>query len=269
MDLVAMGRPAFDLTKESDVARVVADMRPDIVINAAAHTAVDQAEKEPEATFLLNATGPGWLAREAAKAGAPIIHISTDYVFDGQKPSPYLETDPAAPMGVYGASKIEGERAVAAANPRHVITRTAWVYSPFGKNFVKTMLKLAAERDEVGVVADQQGSPTYAPDIAAALLNIAARALRGTGEDRWGVFHLAAPDHAVWADLAEATFAESRAAGGPAARVRHITTAEYPTPAERPANSRLDVAKLARIYGIRLPPWRTSLSTCVRRLVAQ
>lgn len=269
LDLVALGRPDFDLTCESDVVRVVADVKPDVVINAAAYTAVDQAESEPDAAHLLNATAAGWLAREAARAGAPILHLSTDYVFDGAKTAPYVEDDALAPLGVYGASKLAGERAVAAANPHHVIARTAWVYSPFGKNFVRTMLRLAADREELGVVADQTGNPTYAPHIAEALLMMAGQCVKHGPDDLWGIFHLVAPDEAVWADLAEAAFADSRAIGGPAARVRRITAAEYPTPARRPQNSRLDAGKLKRIYGVRLPPWRDGVKACVGRIVGE
>jgi dTDP-4-dehydrorhamnose reductase len=266
--LVALGRPDVDLTLEADVVRVVADTKPDVVINAAAYTAVDQAEKEPDAAHLLNATGPAWLAREALKLGAPILHLSTDYVFDGSKTAPYLETDATRPLGVYGASKLAGERAVAESNPMHLIVRTAWVYSPFGKNFVKTMLRLAADRDEVGVVADQRGNPTYAPDIAHGLLVMARTAVSMPKPVHWGIFNMTAPDDGVWADFAESIFAESAALGGPSATVRRLATADYPTPVRRPSNSRLDGSKLNRIYGIRLPSWRTSLARCVGRLIA-
>lgn len=269
VDLVALGRPDLDLTRESDVVRVVADVKPDVVINAAAFTAVDLAESEPEAAHLLNATAAGWLAREAARVDAPILHVSTDYVFDGAKPAPYLEDDAVRPLGVYGASKLAGERAVAAANPRHVVARTAWVYSPFGKNFVRTMLHLASDREELAVVADQIGNPTYAPHIADAMLVIASQCTKPDVGTRWGVFHLVAPDEATWADLAEATFAESGARGGACARVRRITAAEYPTLARRPQNSRLDASKLQRIYGVRLPPWREGVTACVSRIIAE
>lgn len=268
LDLIALGRPALNLTSEADVVRVMAHIKPDVVINAAAYTAVDQAEKEPEAAQLLNATGPGWLAREAAKFGTPILHISTDYVFGGAKVAPYLETDKTGPLGVYGASKLAGERAVAVANPKHAIVRTAWVYSPHGKNFVTTMLRLAADRDEVGVVADQRGNPTYAPDVADGLLAIARVAVSTPHPSRWGVFNMVAPDDAMWADFAEAIFVESSAVGGPSASVRRLTTAEYPTPVRRPANSRLDGSKLRNVYGIHLPSWRVSLAKCVRSLAA-
>lgn len=266
LDLVALGRPTLDLAIESEIARALLIVKPDVVINAAALTAVDLAESEPDAAMRLNADAAGWLAREAAKIDAPILHLSTDYVFDGAKPAPYVETDPTAPLGVYGASKLRGEQLVAAANPQHVILRTAWIYSPFGRNFVKTMLALAATRDEVGVVADQVGNPTYAPAIADALLDITLQLGSKSPPDRWGAFHLAAPDAASWADFAEAIFATSAARGGPTARVRRIATADYATPTRRPANSRLDADKIARTYGVRLPSWRASLELCMARL---
>lgn len=261
----AMGRPALNIVDEASIVSAITDARPSLVINAAAYTAVDLAETEPEQAQAVNAQAPGWIAREAAKAGAPVIHLSTDYVYDGSKPTPYVEDDPVAPLGVYGASKLEGERRVAEANPRHLILRTAWVHSPWGKNFVKTMLRLAGQRSEVGVVADQVGTPTYAPDAAEALLDIAAAIGEGRGE--WGVMHLAAPDEASWADVAEAAFAASRARGGPAAAVKRITTAEYPTPARRPANSRLDTNRLHAAYGVRLRSWREAADECVGRLL--
>lgn len=268
LDLVALGRPDFDLTKEQDVIRAVAETKPDVVINAAAYTAVDQAENEPDAARMLNATGPGWLARESAKIGVPILHVSTDYVFDGDKKAPYVEADVPHPLCVYGASKLEGERAVAAMNPKHVILRTAWVYSPFGKNFVRTMLRLAETREDLGVVADQLGNPTYAPDIADALLDVAAQVTGPGSAYRWGVFHMTSAGEAVWADFAEAIFAHARAAGAPAARVKRITSAEFPTPVKRPANSRLDGGKLEAIYRVRLPAWQTGLEQCMARLMA-
>ena len=243
---------------------------PDLVVNAAAYTAVDKAEQEPAAAHAINALGAGATAEAAAGLGIPVIQVSTDYVFDGAKPDPYTEDDPTGPLGSYGRSKLEGEAAVAAANPRHVILRTAWVYAPYGQNFVRTMLRLAATRPELGVVADQHGCPTAARDIAATILGVAAQLLTHPDDKaRRGVFHMAAQGEAVWADVAEAIFGRSAALGGPSATVRRITTADYPTPARRPANSRLDCSKLQRLYGIALPPWRVSLESCVERLVAE
>ncbi len=265
--LALAGRPSFDLADAGRVSAAVSEFGPDIVINAAAYTAVDQAENEPEAAHAINAAGAGALAAAAAQAGAAMLHLSTDYVFDGTKDGPYLPDDPVAPLGVYGESKLAGERAVAAANPRHLIFRTAWVYSPYGKNFVRTMLRLAGDRDEVRVVADQLGSPTAALDIADGLLDVAAHVARTPDFAAWGVYHLAGSGTAAWADVAEETFAVSRAAGGPSASVTRITTAEFPTPARRPANSRLDTRRLEEVFGVRLPDWRQSVGDCVRELI--
>lgn len=272
-ELVALGRPELDLAEPASIAPALASARPDLVVSAAAWTAVDKAESEAEAAFAANATGAGALAEATATLGVPLIHLSTDYVFDGTKPAPYVETDPVAPLGVYGASKEAGERAVLAAHPGAVILRTAWVYSPFGANFVKTMLRLAETREEVGVVADQRGNPTSALDIAAGVIALAERLVAEgrpleAGPTR-GLFHMTGTGEAVWADLAEAVFAASAAHGGPAARVKRITSADYPTPAPRPANSRLDCARLERVHGIRLPDWRVSVEQVVARLVRE
>lgn len=268
VEMVALGRPALDL---ADLASIEPAMRaafggaaPDVVVSAAAYTAVDKAEGEHELAHAINGAGAGEVARVAALLGAPVIHISTDYVFDGTKPAPYLESDATAPMGVYGASKLAGEAAVLAAQPRSVILRTAWVYSPFGANFVKTMLRLAQTRDELGVVADQTGNPTSAIDIADGILAVARR-LVAEPQAPVGVFHMSGSGEAVWADLAEAVFA----AAGLSTRVRRIATSDYPTPAARPANSRLDCGKLAAAYGVRLPDWRASVQACVARLIKE
>ena len=267
-DVVELGRPALDLAAPDDVAAVLAAAEPDVIINAAAYTGVDRAEQEPEQAWAVNAVGAKAVAAAAAALGVPVIQISTDYVFDGTLDRPYREDDPTEPLGIYGQSKRAGEAAVAAAAPDHAILRTAWVYSPFGANFVKTMLRGAAGRDELSVVADQRGCPTSALDMADAVLRV-ARNLVGRPDDAAlrGTFHLSGAGDTTWADFAEAIFAASRAAGGPSARVRHITTAEYPTPARRPANSRLDCAKLARLHGAALPEWRGSVKRCVARLL--
>ena len=174
IEVVRLGRPELDLERPETIAPALQAVRPDVVVSAAAYTAVDQAESEPERARRINAQAPGVLAEAAARLGAPIVHLSTDYVFDGEKRAPYTEADATGPVTVYGATKLQGEQAVAAGHPRHVILRTAWVYAPWGKNFVRTMLRLAEAREEVGVVADQHGCPTYAPDIADAVLAIAA-----------------------------------------------------------------------------------------------
>lgn len=210
----------------------------------------------------VNGEAAGEAARAAAAVGIPVIQISTDYVFDGSLDRPYREDDPTGPISAYGASKLAGERAVAAATDNHAILRTAWVYSPFGKNFVKTMLRLAETRDEVGVVADQRGWPTSALDIANAIFAVARNLVaRPQDESLRGVFHMTATGEAVWADVAEAIFAERERLGGAPVRVKRIATADYPTPARRPANSRLDASRLRTMHGVGLPHWQGSLAT--------
>ncbi|MEW9308166.1 dTDP-4-dehydrorhamnose reductase [Labrys neptuniae] len=270
VDIVCLGRPGLDLAEPASIPEALLASGADAVINAAAYTAVDRAESEPEKAHAVNAVGAGLVAEAAQRLGVPIVHVSTDYVFDGAAGHPYREEDRVCPLGVYGASKHEGELRVAAANPRHVICRTSWVYSPHGQNFVKTMLRLAGERDEVGVVSDQFGCPTYALDLAETLLRIARKVVeeKAAASPLFGVFHVAGSGEASWADLAEAVFAASASSGGPSARVRHIETKDYPTPARRPADSRLDTARLQQRYGIALPDWRASVADCVSRLQA-
>lgn len=268
VSVTALGRPKFDLERLETIAPALAASRPDIVVNAAAFTAVDLAESEEEAACLVNGAAAGEVAKACTALGIPVIQISTDYVFDGSLDRPYREDDAVGPISVYGRSKLEGERAVAAATADHAILRTAWVYSPFGKNFVRTMLRLAETRDEVGVVADQTGSPTSALDIADAVFTVARNLVANPRDQSLrGVFNMAAQGEAVWADVAEAIFAEREALGGAPVRVRRIATTDYPTPARRPANSRLDSARLAEIHQVRLPQWQDALSTCVRRLL--
>ncbi|MBJ3775288.1 dTDP-4-dehydrorhamnose reductase [Acuticoccus mangrovi] len=259
-DVVALGRPDLDLCRPESIAAAISRVEPDVVVNAAAYTAVDQAESEPEAAAALNAAGPAALAGLCAAADIPLVHLSTDYVFDGTLDRPYREDDPIAPASVYGRTKAEGEAAVMAAGGRALVLRTAWVYSPFGKNFVKTMLRLGAERDRLRVVSDQVGNPTSALDIADAVLRLAAM------RDGWGsggeILHLAGTGETSWHGLAEAIFAGT--AAPPV--VEPIPTSAYPTPARRPANSRLDTTRLAERYGIVLPPWRESLAVTLDRL---
>ncbi len=269
-EILLLGRPDLDLADPSTVEPAIRAARPDAVISAAAYTAVDKAESEPELAEQINGAGAGAVAGAAAALGVPVLQVSTDYVFDGSKAAPYVEDDPTGPLGAYGRSKLAGERAVAAATARHAILRTAWVYAPYGANFVRTMLRIAGTKPEVAVVADQHGCPTSALDIATTLLGVAAR-MAAEPEDKalTGVFHMAAGGEAVWADVAEAVFAASRARGGPSAAVKRITTAEFPTQARRPANSRLDCAKLRRAYGIALPDWRVPLERTVSRLIGE
>lgn len=267
-EVIALGRPDLDICNPQAVRAAVDRHRPGLIINAAAYTAVDQAETDEAAAFALNADAAGVLAAEAARLSVPVIHLSTDYVFDGSKGAPYREDDPVAPLGAYGRSKLAGEQKVAGANPRHVILRTAWVYSAFGRNFAKTMLRLAETREEIGVVHDQRGNPTAADSIAAGVWQVAAKLLEPPDASLAGTYHMAASGEATWAEFAEAIFAVSREARGPAARVKRITSADYPTPVTRPADSRLDSSRLAADFGVELPDWGRSVRRCVNELVA-
>ncbi|MGO4704946.1 dTDP-4-dehydrorhamnose reductase [Microvirga sp. 2MCAF38] len=270
VEIVPVGRPTIDLASPSGLEDTLMDLGGDIIVNAAAYTAVDQAETEPELAQAINGIGAGALAGAAAAMNIPIIQISTDYVFDGTKESPYREDDPVSPLGAYGLSKLMGEEAVAAETPNHVILRTAWVYSPFGKNFVKTMLRLAESRDEVSVVADQRGAPTSALDIADGIITISRNLVAHPKErDMRGIFHMTGAGTASWAQFAAAIFECSASFGGPTARVRPIGTLDYPTPAKRPANSVLDCTKLASLHGVALPSWRMSLEPCVKRILEE
>jgi len=265
--IVALGRPAFALENRASVIEAVEAARPDVVVNAAAYTAVDKAEAEEALAVLVNGEGAGYVAEAAAKAGAPLLHLSTDYVFDGALDRPYREDDPTAPTGAYGRSKLIGERLVVERCADSVILRTAWVYSPFGANFLRAMLRLNETREEVGVVDDQFGNPTSAVDVAGALLAVAARIKSDTAPDLRGIFHMTGTGEATWADFAEAVFQEAAARGRRLTRVKRIATADYPTAARRPANSRLDNEKLRRVYGLRLPDWRGSVAACCARLI--
>ncbi len=263
IDPVALGPPQLDLADVDSIAAAIAAHRPDLVVNAAAYTAVDKAEDEPDLAFAVNATGAGAVAAAAADLGVPIVQISTDYVFDGQANHPYREGDAVNPLGVYGRSKLAGERLAAAANPRHVIVRTAWVFSHHGHNFLKTMLRLAESRDEIDVVADQIGNPTSTRTIADGILTIADR-LGGDPEfGDWGVYHLTGDGETSWAGFAAEIFRCSRARGGPSAGVRPISTADYPTKARRPANSRLDSARFSAVFGYTPSGWQEEVSAAL------
>lgn len=266
-EVIALGRPAFDLADRAAVIAGLAATRPHVVVNAAAYTAVDKAEAEETWAIRVNGDGAGHVAEAAMQLGVPLVHLSTDYVFDGALDRAYREDDPTSPTGAYGRSKLAGEKAVAERCENSVILRTAWVYSPFGANFVRTMLRLNETRDEVGVVADQHGNPTSALDIADAVIAIAARMKDDASPALRGVFHMTGAGEATWADFAETVFHEAAARGRRLTRVKRIATADYPTPARRPANSRLDNEKLARVYGVRLPEWRQSVVGCCDRLL--
>lgn len=266
--LVALGRPELDLTHPESLARAVAAHAPRAIVNAAAYTAVDKAEAEPALAMAVNRDGAGTLAAAAARQGLPFIHISTDYVFDGRKDAPYREEDAPCPLGAYGRSKLEGETAVRAACPGAVILRTSWLYSPFGQNFVTTMLRLAATRETVRVVDDQHGAPTAAPDLAGAILDLAERlaGMDAPSAQAGGLYHLAGTGETTWHGFAAAIFAGWARRGRRVPVLEPIATAQYPTAARRPQNSRLDCSKIARAFGLRLPAWQSSLETCLDEL---
>jgi dTDP-4-dehydrorhamnose reductase len=263
-----VGRPTFDFDRPESIVAAFRAAAPRLVVNAAAYTAVDAAEGDAESAYRANRDGPGALARLCAAAGIPLIHISTDYVFDGTKGAPYAETDATHPTGVYGASKLAGEQEVLAINPRTIVLRTSWVYAPTGKNFVRTMLRVGAERDRVRVVADQRGCPTTAADLAEAILAIAAHLRAGWRDSFAGVFHAAGSGETTWHGLTVATFEEAEKFGARPPLVEAITTAEYPTKAKRPADTRLDCGKLATVFGVRLPDWRDSLARTIEAVFA-
>jgi len=252
-----------DFNAPASLTALLDRVRPDVVVNAAAYTAVDRAEDDRDAAWRANAEAPGVIARWCAAAGVPLVHYSTDYVFDGQGSRPYREEDATAPLGAYGGSKLDGEQAIRAAGGRHLIFRTAWVYASHSANFLRTMLRVGAERDVLRVVADQVGTPTPAALIA----DVTAQALQHPG-GLSGTWHLTANGETSWHGFAEAIFAEAVAAGklARAPKVEAITTAEYPTPAKRPAYSRLDVSKLESDFGIVLPGWQDGLKRVIAEL---
>lgn len=260
----ALGRPELDLARPGTIAPAIKRLAPDLVVNAAAYNAVDRAETERELSVAVNGQGPGIVAAVAAELEVPVIHFSTDYVFDGEKGSPYRESDAPNPLSAYGRSKLEGERRVAAANPRHVILRTSWVFSPFGQNFVDLMLRLARERDRLQIVADQTGCPTYAPDIAAAVLKIAAAIRNGTMA--FGVYHLAGPDALTRYDFARRIFAAAAPWGAPQPRVEPVPGAQFPAAAVRPKNAALNSSRIGTVVGVTMPGVDDALSRCMGRV---
>lgn len=262
--LTPTDRPSFDIANRASVAEAIERHRPAIVLNAAAYTAVDRAESEPTQAWVGNCEGPANLAAACGAAGIPLVHISTDYVFDGSYPAPYTEDHPVKPLGVYGESKAAGERAVRDELTEHVILRTAWVYSAHGHNFVKTMLRLADTHPQVRVVADQRGAPTSAADVAAAIATVTQRIAAGAA--RWGTYHFTGAGAVTWHGFAEAIFAAAQPWRGPPPAVEAIATADYPTPARRPANSVLDCSRIGAAYGIVPRPWRNALAEVVREL---
>jgi len=268
LQVIALGRPELDLAKPETVHNAIEAIKPDFVISAAAYTAVDLAEDERELAFAVNATGAQAVAEAAKACNVPVIHLSTDYVFAGDADEPYVESDVTGPRSVYGSSKLEGERLVAQANPQYIILRTAWVYSPFGKNFVKTMLKLAETRDILSVVSDQWGNPTSALDIADAIIQVTDHLAATSDFSAYGVYHLAGTSDTNWSGFARAIFSESAKLAGPTATVTDIATADYPTKAVRPANSRLSTAKFQQMFNWSAPHWQSSLRDVVARLIS-
>ncbi|GAC1553182.1 MAG: dTDP-4-dehydrorhamnose reductase [Beijerinckiaceae bacterium] len=262
---IAIGREELDITRAEDVRRVVADSAPRLIVNAAAFTAVDKAESEPSAAQAANVLGPENLARAAAAANIPLLHVSTDYVFDGTKIGAYREEDPIAPLGVYGRTKAEGEARVRAATERHIILRTSWVYGVYGGNFLKTMLRLSRERDELRVVADQRGCPTATLDIACAILTVDAALAAGITS--WGTYHFASTGATTWHGFATKIVAAASNATKRSVPIYAIETKDYPTPARRPANSELDSTRFATIFGYRAAPWQQRTREVVEELL--
>ena len=267
-----VGRPEFDFDRADSIARSFRRLAPSAVVNAAAWTAVDAAESDPLGAAVANRDGPEQLARLCAEACVPLIHVSTDYVFDGDKGAPYVETDPVSPTGVYGRTKAEGEQAVLAANTATIVLRTSWVYSSTGKNFVRTILNAglnaAAKNTTLKVVGDQCGAPTSADDLAVGIARVLDVIETGGWKDGYrGIYHAAGTGETTWHGLAVAALEEASRHGRKMPDVIAIRTEDWPTPAKRPADSRLDCAKLERVFGVRLPAWRASLAAIVRRLV--
>ncbi|MBK5474635.1 dTDP-4-dehydrorhamnose reductase [Pseudomonas sp. TH21] len=263
-ELIVLGRDQLDLADVDQIRQQVRAQRPDLIINAAAHTAVDQAESEADVAFAINAIAPGVLAEEAEALGIPLIHYSTDYVFDGNKPSPYTEADTPTPLGVYGQSKLAGEQAIAAVGGEYLILRTSWVYSNHGKNFLLTMQRLLQEKPHLRIVADQIGAPTWAGTIANSTRALIDRWQAGKAGE-WGVYHLTAQGETSWFGFAAAIAEQLRAGGTACAELEAIPSSAYPTPAKRPLNSRLDCSRLQQQWQVSQPQWQDALRECLAR----
>lgn len=261
-DLTVLGREQLDLAKPELIRQHVVRLRPELIINAAAHTAVDQAESEPELAFAINATAPGILAEVADELGVPLIHYSTDYVFDGSHTEPYRESDSTNPLNVYGRSKLAGEQAIQAVGGMHLILRTSWVYSQHGKNFLLTMQRLLQERESLSIVADQIGAPTWAGTIAHTTAQLVEQ-WRSGQPGPWGVYHLTAQGETSWFGFASAIAEHLRHQGKRVATLQTIPSSAYPTPAQRPLNSRLDCSRLQQDWQIQLPTWQQALADCL------
>ena len=261
-ELTVLGRDVLDLSQPESIREVVQRLKPDLIINAAAHTAVDLAESEPALAFAINATAPGVFAQEAAGLGVPFIHYSTDYVFDGSKAGPWVESDPTHPLSVYGSSKLAGEQAIAAAGGHCLILRTSWVYSLTGRNFLLTMQRLLQEREKLSIVSDQIGAPTWAGTIADSTRQLIER-WRDGNAGAWGIYHLTASGQASRFDFAQAIGDQLVKAGKPCASLEGILTSGYPTPAARPLNSRLDCSRLQQEWGVSQPDWHDAMLECL------
>lgn len=266
-EVVGLGSAELDISDKAAVEREIDRLRPQLIVNAAAYTAVDKAESEPERAYAVNRDGPANLGHAAERLGIPVLHISTDYVFSGDATEPYRESDATGPTGVYGASKRAGEQVLAEVCPRHIIVRTSWVFGAHGNNFVKTMLRLGRERDELSVVADQQGCPTSAASIARALWRLAQR-YRQEGSLRWGLYHYSGTPACSWHAFAVEIFRQAQQAGLLARQpvVHAITTEQYPTPARRPAWSVLDCSRLRQVFSIEPADWRDELKAVLADL---
>lgn len=268
LDMIAVGRPHLDLRVPDTVKRALTRVEPDVIVSAAAYTAVDRAEADAATATAVNVTGARAVAQAARDIGVPLIHLSTDYVFGGSLGRPHLECDETRPGGVYAATKLAGERAVMAVHGANTaVVRTGWVYSPFGTNFMRTMLRLAADRREIAVVGDQIGSPTSAFDLARGVIAVARNLCESADPSLRGIFHMTARGGCSWANFAQAIFDVSHELRGPVARVTPLPSRDYPTPARRPADSRLDCTRLAAVHGVELPPWREALPGVLERLV--
>jgi dTDP-4-dehydrorhamnose reductase len=261
-ELIVLGRDQLDLAQPDQIRRQVQNIRPDLIVNAAAHTAVDLAESEPQPAFAINAVAPGILAEEALALDIPLIHYSTDYVFDGSKAGPYNEDDTPNPLGVYGKSKLAGEQAIRDVQGKHLILRTSWVYSTHGRNFLLTMQRLLQEKPELRVVADQIGAPTWAGTIADSTLALIER-WQTSQVANWGTYHLTAQGETSWFGFAQAIGEALRQQGKRCADLLPIPSSDYPTPAARPLNSRLDCSRLQRDWGVSQPDWQTALRECL------
>ena len=270
VNVTTLGRPELDLVRPKSIRSAVKRLEPQIVINTAAYTAADEAEEHADLAYALNRDGAHDVAKVCAETNTPLIHISTDYVFDGSARRPNSEVDCTIPLNVYGMSKLEGERAVSESIEQHVILRTAWVHSPFANNFVKTILSMTENQHEIRIVNDQIGNPTYAPHLATGILEMCRQITRRESKTSpWGTYHLTGSGEATWYELAREVVERSRSLGGPTTRLRAITTREYPTKAIRPADSRLDCSKCQDAFGIKLPEWRSGVADCVKRLLTQ